>query len=100
MNKNTQLYAIISYLTWIGFLIALVSRDKSDNLVWRHLNQALVINIISSVGSFVVRFGGMFTLAGGLLNLAAFVFFILGIIRAIQMSEEPLPIIGEIILIN
>ncbi len=100
MYKNSKLYSVISYITWIGFLIALVGRDKNDNLVWRHLNQALIINIISSIGSFLIRMGGLFYFTGEIIDLAAFILFVMGIVRAFKMSEEPLPIIGEITLLN
>ena len=48
MYRHSKLYAVISYITWIGFIIAMVARDPADPLVRRHLNQALIINLIKA----------------------------------------------------
>ena len=100
MYKNSKLYAVISYLTWVGFIISLLLRDRNDTLVRRHLNQALIINIMESIGAVLIRMGGIFGLVGEILDLAVLVLFIMGIVRAFKMSEEPLPLIGGITLIE
>ena len=100
MNNNSRLLAVLSYFSWVGFIISLIARDKNDTLVRRHLNQALVINIASTLGSLLIKWGGIFGFAGGIINLASFVLFILGVIRAFKMSEEPLPIVGGLTLIS
>ena len=100
MYKNSKLYAAISYLTWIGWVIALVLRDNNDPLVRRHLNQALILNIVESVGTILVRIGGIFGIIGEVIDLVCLVLFIMGIVRALKMSEEPLPLIGDITLIG
>ncbi|MBR4529743.1 MAG: hypothetical protein IKO80_05630 [Lachnospiraceae bacterium] len=100
MNENSKLFAIISYITWIGFIVALVARDKNDSLVRRHLNNALILNIISTVAGLVGQIGGILSILGGIVGIACFVFMIIGIVRAAQASEEPLPVIGGIELIK
>ncbi len=100
MNKNSRLFAVISYITWVGFVIAFILRDKDDTLVKRHLNQALLINIVETVGGILIRFGGIFATIGSIINIACLVLFFMGIIRAFKMSEEPLPIIGEYSIIS
>lgn len=99
MNGNKGL-AIASYITWIGFLIALFVRDKNDTLVRQHLNQALILNIIATVCSVVARIGGIFATVAGIISIVSFVFWVWGLIRAIKGSEEPLPLIGGIKLFN
>ena len=99
MNKNSRLYAVISYITWVGFLIAFLMRDKDDTLVKRHLNQALIINVVQTVGGILIRFGGIFATVGTIVNIACLVLFFVGIYRAFKMSEEPLPVIGEFSII-
>lgn len=47
MDKKTT--DIVAYLTWIGFIIALVSGDKENSKF--HLNQALVLNLFALIGS-------------------------------------------------
>lgn len=96
MNNHSKLYAVISYITWIGWLIAFIKHDKDDALVRRHLNQALVLNVIETVGGFISRLGGIFSLIGEIIDIACLVLFIMGIVRAAKLSAEPLPLIGEI----
>ena len=99
MHKNTKLYSVISYITWIGFAIAFFCRDKDDQLVRRHLNQALVINLIGTATRILGRLGGVFKTITFVVDLAVLVLFIMGIVRACKLSDEPLPIIGDIQLI-
>ncbi len=96
MQNHSKLYSVLSYITWIGWLIALLMRDKGDSLVRRHLNQGLIINLASLVAGFLSGSSGIIARLGNILSLAAFVFWIMGIVRAFKMSEEPLPFIGNI----
>ena len=96
MEKHSKLYSVISYITWVGWLCALLLRDKDDALVRRHVNQALLINIIETVGSLLSRLGGVFGVLGTVIDIACLVLFIMGIVRAFRMSDEPLPLIGGI----
>ena len=99
MNKNTKLFSVISYITWIGWFIAFFMSEMDDQLVRHHLNQALVINIIETVGTILIRTGGLFAVIGEIIDIAVLVLFIMGIARAAKLSDEPLPVIGEIHLI-
>ena len=99
MYRHSKLYAVISYITWIGFIIAMVARDPADPLVRRHLNQALLINLIETLSRILARFA-IFSPAAFILDLAALVFFFMGINRALNMDDRPLPFIGEIELIR
>ncbi len=102
MKDNSKLFAIVSYITWIGWLIAFFARDKDSTLVKKHLNQALILNIISTIISIVTRASSSFILGAvcGLVSIGVLVFWIWGIVRAAQASEEPLPIIGGFELIK
>ena len=96
MYRHSRLYAVVSYITWIGFVIALIARDPADPLVRRHLNQALILETISRIlGRFAI-FGPVTFI----IDLAVLVFFFMGIIRALNMDSRPLPLIGEIELIH
>ena len=99
MYRHSKLYAVVSYITWIGFIVALVGRDPADPLVRRHLNQALLINILETISRILGRFA-LFGPVTFILDLAALVFFFMGIIRALNMDSRPLPLIGEIELIH
>ncbi len=99
MYRHSKLYAVISYITWIGFVAALIGRDPADPLVRRHLNQALVINLLETASRVLGRFA-LFGPLTFILDLAVLVFFFMGIIRALKMDSTPLPLIGEIELIR
>ena len=96
MYAHSKLYSALSYITWIGWIISFILRDRRDELVRQHLNQALVLNIISSIASIMSRADGFIGWAGGIIDLAALVLFIWGFIRALKMSAEPLPLIGNV----
>ena len=99
MYRHSKLYAVVSYITWIGFIVALVGRDPADPLVRRHLNQALLINILETISRILGHFA-LFGPVTFIIDLAVLVFFFMGIIRALNMDSRPLPLIGEIELIH
>ena len=79
MNGKTA--RILSYITWIGWIIALVSGDKdNDEGLKQHLNQAII--------------------PIGITQVAASIFAIWGLIKAIQEDDEPLPLIGGLKIIK
>ena len=100
MYQHSKLYSIISYITWVGWAVALLLRDKEDPLVRRHLNQALVLNIVEILAGYITRRGGVIGTVGDVLDIACFVLVIMGIVRAAKLSEEPLPLIGGLDLIK
>ena len=51
MSKRTT--DIIAYLTWIGLIVALLAGDRRNSRF--HLNQALVLSIISFLWTVVYR---------------------------------------------
>lgn len=84
--------AIIAYLTWIGFIVALIlNKDNNNDFVKFHLNQALVLNLFAFIG--------LIPLIGWLIDIVVFVFWIMGIINAAKGEMKELPIIGSIKLI-
>ena len=99
-NGKCKAAAIICYLfTWIGWIIAFIIRDKDDALSLHHLNQGLILAIIASVASLLIRLGGLFAVVGEIADVAVLLLCIMGIVRAARGSDEPLPFIGQIKLI-
>lgn len=99
MNTN-KIAAMAAYISWIGFLIAILIGDRSNRYVAHHLNQALVLNIISVLGgalTIVPILGGT---AASIVSLAVFIFWIMGIISAYKEDTKPLPFIGDIHIIG
>ncbi|MDP3360123.1 MAG: hypothetical protein Q8S41_12335 [Lutibacter sp.] len=95
--------AIISYLTIIGWVIALVmnSNNKSQLAIY-HIRQSLFIillgiafYIVQTMLLFIPYLGWLVSLLLFPLGLVLFVLWIMGLISAINGEEKPMPIIGE-----
>ena len=95
--------AIISYLTIIGWVIALVmnSNNKSQ-LAIHHIRQSLFIMlvgiafyIVQTMLLFIPYLGWLISLLLFPVGLALFVLWIMGLISAINGEEKPIPIVGE-----
>ena len=100
MNNNNKTAAVVSYITWIGFIVAICIGDRSDRYVSHHLNQALVLNILSLVGGVLKVIPLVGNIAAGLVSVVVLIFWVIGIYRAATGSTEPLPFIGDIHLIG
>ena len=86
MNGKTA--RILSYITWIGWLVVFFSADKdNDPGLKQHLNQALICNIAAIIPI-------------GITQVAASIFAIWGLIKAIQEDDEPLPLFGGLTIIK
>ena len=99
MKKNSRALSVISYITWIGWLVTFVLHDKKDRLVRQHLNQALVLNLIETVSGLLGR-ARLFSRVCTVVDLACLVLLVIGVVRALKMSREPLPLIGGINLLG
>lgn len=101
-SSSGKMVAIVSYLTIIGWIIAYVLHTNNrTNLGAFHLRQSAFLYIVGILASFLGKifggngfFGGLFNLAFGLIGIVIFIFFIMGIIRAANGEEKPLPIVG------
>jgi uncharacterized membrane protein len=100
MANNRNVVALISYITWVGFLIAFLMGDRSDRFFTHHLNQAQVLNIASIVGGVLSVLPLVGGIATSLVSLAVFVLDIMGILSAYRGSTDPLPIVGDIHLMG
>lgn len=95
MNKHTT--DIVSYITWIGLIIAFVMGDRQASRF--HINQSLVIWIVGTVSGLcglIPLVGWVISLVGGILTLVC---WILGLISAVQGTEKAVPILGGIKLL-
>lgn len=101
-SDNGKTVAILSYITWIGWIIAFILHNNNKTSFGAfHLRQSGLIMIISLVLSLFSRFlMNSYTVAiVGLLiwiiSIALLVLAIMGIIRAVNGDTKPLPFIGE-----
>ncbi len=95
---------LVAYLTPIGLIVALVAGDRKASRF--HLNQALVLWIVSVVLNVLVRIlrhipllGILVALIGGILDVVLVIFWLIGLISAARGSEWPLPVLGSIHLL-
>jgi uncharacterized membrane protein len=104
---NGKTVAIVSYLTIIGWLIALLAmhNDKKTELGSYHLRQTLLFYIVS-IGIYIVWralfIGLLFSTGFGLaltlnwvINVGLLVLWIIGFIGAVNGEKKPIPFIGD-----
>lgn len=88
-NDRTKFIAILSYMTIVGWLIALVLHGKDkDPLARFHLRQSLGLFVTAMVLAFV-------PLVGWLINLFLIVAWCYGLYSAVIGHKYTLPIIGD-----
>jgi len=81
---------IVAYLSWIGFLIAVLAGDKEGAKF--HINQALVILLFFLLTPIPC--------IGWVWGVFMFVCWIMGLVAAINGEEKEVPLIGSIKLIK
>ena len=98
-NNKSRLPAILAYITWIGWIIAFLIRDRKDGFTTLHLNQALVAAVLEIVGGILLPIP-VLGIAGIVLVIGGAILAIWGLIRAVTGSDKPLPYIGGISVIK
>tara|TARA_R110002051_G_scaffold236232_1_gene297463 strand:- start:5502 stop:5819 length:318 start_codon:yes stop_codon:yes gene_type:complete len=102
MDQNTKeegkTIAIISYITWIGLLIAFImNNDKKNSFAQFHIGQSVRVAILGianyTLGWILPSGLGMITYV---ISIFVIVLWVLGIVNAINLKETPLPVIGTI----
>lgn len=91
-SQNAQLVAIISYLSFVGWIIAFVihQNDRSELGIY-HLRQTLGLHIIGVVGWIIF----IIPIIGWLAAIFYFVCWLMGLIYAAQGEMKPVPVFGE-----
>lgn len=105
-TEQSKTVAIISYITIIGWIIALVMYNNEQNkssLAIFHIRQTLglyltgvALFIVQSILIFVPILGWLLSLILSLAGIGLFVLWILGLISAANGEEKPLPLVGEL----
>ncbi|MFT7006112.1 MAG: putative membrane protein [Colwellia sp.] len=93
MNNNVhgtnKIVAIVSYITLLGWLVAIVLYDKHKSAFTTfHLRQSLGLIITGALLALV-------PLIGWLMNLIVFLAWLYAIYHAIQGRMEKVPALGE-----
>ncbi len=99
MTKKTT--DIVAYITLIGWLVAYFAGTKEESKF--HLNQALVIwlcnlilTLVTNIVGYIPVVGFILTIVLGIVSIALFVFWIMGLVYACQGNEKEIPLIGGI----
>jgi uncharacterized membrane protein len=83
---------VISYLTWIGLIIALVlylSKEENKNEFNAfHVRQALGLSIAGLVGGFI-------PVLNIVVGIFLFICWIIGFISALTGTQKEVPLLGE-----
>ncbi len=95
-TQEDRTVAIVSYLTIIGFIVAVVIHSNKKTQVGAfHLRQSLGI-LLTGFAAGVV---GIVPILGWLIALVSIpvllVFWVMGLIGAINGQTKPLPLLGE-----
>ncbi len=95
-NDQGKTIAIIAYITLIGFIIALVMHSSNKTSIARfHLRQVVGL-LFCGVGMIILIFIPFLGwVLYPLVGIALFVFWIMGLIAAINGEEKPMPLVGE-----
>ncbi|MBN2422857.1 hypothetical protein JXB41_06525 [Candidatus Woesearchaeota archaeon] len=84
--------AIISYITWVGLLIAfLMNNDKKNGFAKFHIRQSLLLTLAGIAGSFIF----WIPLIGWILAVCLLVFWIMGLVYAIKGEAKEVPYVGK-----
>ncbi len=94
-TDNSKTVAIIAYITLIGWIIALIMNNGNKTpLGTFHLRQSLGIICVGVILSIIISFVGI-SILSWIVQLAIIVFWLLGLISAIQGEMKPVPVLGE-----
>ncbi len=120
--------AIVGYLGWLGFLIAMIAGDRKEKYARFHLNRALMMNLIYTGAGILlfiasaVTVNGAFETAynymrgagvspafviGTILNIVSvvaviytFVCWIIALVRACKGNAKPVPLIDKFVILK
>lgn len=91
--NNSKALAIITYITFIGWIIAFVGNNKQKHpLVSYHQRQALGVQLIYFSIAVLITLTGLPSLQ--VVFLGVFVLIIIGISNASNQINKPLPLVG------
>ncbi len=94
-TDNGKTVAIIAYITLIGWIIALIMNNGNKTALGSyHVRQSLGIMCVGVILVIISWIIGIWIFSI-IVNLAIFVFWVLGLISAVQGEIKPVPVLGE-----
>ncbi len=98
VKEEGKTMAIIAYITWIGLLIAFIMNNgKNNEFAKFHIGQSVRVAILGIANTIIAQFlpSGL-GIISTVVSILVLILWILGIINAINLKDEPLPVIGTI----
>ncbi|MBP8792356.1 MAG: hypothetical protein KBE41_07605 [Lutibacter sp.] len=94
--KEGKTIAIISYITFIGTIIAFIMNgNKRNSFASFHIRQAIGLVFFSFLNGLILsRYVGAW--ASGAIGFGIFVLWIIGLVGAVQGEEKKIPLFGDI----
>ncbi|MBI4153308.1 hypothetical protein HY497_02195 [Candidatus Woesearchaeota archaeon] len=87
-KNNAKLVAVLSYITIIGWVISLIVHQENKTALGSfHLRQALLLMIVGLLA--------WIPMLGMIIGIVLVVFWIMGLVSAIQGKQKELPLIGH-----
>jgi len=88
-QDQAKVVAIVSYITFIGWIVALILNSNNKTALGSfHLRQSLMIMLAGLVLSWIPYIGWFF-------GLAMFIFWVMGLVYAINSQQKEVPLIGQ-----
>ena len=95
VSSEGKTIAVISYLTIIGTIVALVNNmDKKDPFGWFHIRQMIGLGLCS-IGVWILSMIPILGLLMLPVGLGFIVLWVIGLLSAINGKATPVPIFGE-----
>jgi len=102
-GDNNNMVAILSYLTLVGLIVALVMHNSNKTALGAyHLRQSLGLMITGAIGFIAFMIIGIIPLVNLILivlwpvfGIVLLVLFVLGLISAVKGEQKPLPLVGD-----
>ncbi len=94
-EMDPKVVSIVSYLTIVGWIVALVMNKPKSELGSFHIRQALGIHLLYIASTFVAVIPILGWIAALIGLIAAFVFWIIGLVAAVQGQQKSVPLLGS-----
>jgi len=87
--------AIISYITFIGTIIAFImNNDKKNSFAAFHIRQMIGLILLGIVINLIARVANL-GLISTILGFVPLIFWVLGFIGVLQGEEKKVPLLGD-----
>ncbi len=103
-GDNGKLVAILSYMTLVGWLVALVMHNSQKTALGAyHLRQSLLLFLAALCAYAAITFIAVVPLLGWLIGIVAIpvvgigslILWVMGLVAAVNGEQKPIPVIGE-----